>query len=327
MIGLFLSNGLLEGQKYTIKFATIAPEGSTWMLIMHEFNKELSRQTNGEVSFKIYAGGILGDEKDVLRKIRIGQLHAAGFTGVGMGEIVPNVRILDTPLLLRNYDEVDYIYEQFGDYFAENFSKNGYELLGWAEVGFVYIFTKRPVNNLDELRQVKMWVWQGDRVAEATFKAFGISPVPLSIVNVMTALQTNMINGVYASPLAVVALQWFTKVQYMMEIPLVDAAGAMLISKKMYNKIPEEYQKILKSLSQKYMTELTRLSREENNSAIETLKQNEIKIIPQPDSEILKSYYKIGVSARQSLVGEFYSQDLLDSVESVLKEFRANNHN
>lgn len=323
-IGFFLSNGICWGQKYTIKFATLAPEGSTWMNTMREFDHELRKQTNGEVCFKIYGGGVLGDESDVLRKIRIGQLHAAGFTGVGMGQIAPNVRILDTPFLLQNYKEVDFIYEKFGDFFAESFSKNGYELLGWAEVGFVYVFTKEPVTNLEEMRKTKMWVWQGDPVAEATFKAFGINPIPLSVIDVMTALQTNMVDGVYTSPLAAVALQWFTKVKYMMEIPLADAAGAVLISKKMYKKIPEEHRKTLKTLAQKYMAKLTQLSREDNKAAIETLKKNGIIVIAPPDVATLQSYYKVGASARRELVGKFYSQELLEKVESALKEFRNN---
>lgn len=313
----------IYAQKYKIKFATLAPDGSTWMNIMHEFDKELRTQTDGEVGFKIYGGGVLGDEKDVLRKIRIGQLHSGGFTGVGMGEIASDVRILDTPFLFKSYDEVDHIYEKFNDTFAESFSKNGYELLGWAEVGFVYVFTKSPVSNLDDMRKQKMWVWQGDQVAEATFKVFGLNPVPLSVIDVMTALQTNMVDGVYTSPLAAVALQWFTKVKYMMQIPLADASGAVLISKKMYKKIPENHRITLKELAQKHMSKLTKLSREDNEKAIETLAKNGIQILQPPDVETLNNYYKIGSSARSQLVEKFYSKDLLNKVESALSEFRA----
>ena len=310
-------------QKYTIKFATLAPEGSTWMNIMRELDAELRAKTNGEVGFKIYAGGVMGDEVDVLRKIRISQLHAAGFTGLGMGQISPEIRIMDTPLLFHNYDEVDFILNKFGDYFEGAFAKNGYEVLGWAEVGFVYVFTKEPVSTLDEMRKIKMWVWQGDDVAEATFKAFGLNPIPLSVIDVMTALQTNMIDGVYSSPLAAVALQWFTRVSYMFETPLADAAGAVLISNKMINRIPEEYREILKTTAHKYMTQLTRLTRIDNEAALETLKQYGITVIPPPDEEALENYYTIGISARKELIGKYYSEDLLEQIESALEEFRS----
>ena len=324
VIGIFLFHTVVYGQKYAIKFATIAPEGSTWMNIMREYDRELRQETNGEVAFRIYSGGVLGDESDVLRKIRIGQLHAAGFTGWGMGKILPSARILEAPFLLLNYEEVDFIYQEFGDILAKGFSENSYELLGWAEVGFIYVFTKEPVTNLEEMRKVKMWVWQGDPVAEITFKTFGLQSVPLSVLDVMTALQTNMVDGVYTSPLAAIALQWFTKINYMMEMPLTDGAGAVLISKKMYDRIPEQHQETLKRLGQKYMTRLTQLSREENEDAIETLRENGIQIILPDDSATLENYHQLGAEARRELVDRFYSQELLEKVESALQEFRKN---
>ena len=92
-----------------IKFATVAPEGSTYLKVLREYADEVEKLTNGEVTFKIYPSQVQGDEKDVLRKIRVGQLHSAGFTGVGLGEILPEIRILELPMLYRNYEEVDYI--------------------------------------------------------------------------------------------------------------------------------------------------------------------------------------------------------------------------
>ncbi len=315
----------VQAQKHTIKFATLAPEGSTWMNVMREFDAELRKQTQGEVGFRIYAGGVLGDESDVLRKIRIGQLHAAGFTGLGLGKVSPEVHILEAPFLFRNYEEIDYIYEQFGDIFSNGFTEKGYELLGWAEVGFVYIFTKAPVTELDQLRKVKMWVWEGEPVAEATFKRFGVKPIPLSVLDVMTALQTKMIDGVYASPLAAIALQWFTKINYMMELPLSNAPGAILISQRMFQKIPEEYRTILKSLAQAYLTKLTKLSRKENEAAIQTLRDNGIQILALENPSTLNNYYQLGASTRKDLVGRFYSQDFLDKIEAALQTYRNQN--
>ena len=238
-----------SGQKYLIKFASLAPEGSTWMNVMHELDAEVRKATNGEVGFRFYPGGVAGDEKDVLRKIRLGQLHSAGFTGVGMGEILPEVRIFDSPFLFRNYAEVDFIHERFFDKFAKKFEENGFILLGWADVGFVYVYSNTPIRHLRDMAKVKMWMWEGDPVAEATFKSLGINPIPMSVIDVMTALQTGMVNAVYTSPLAMISLQWFTKVKYMMEISLADAAGAVLISRRQFNKLPAEYRKILREKS------------------------------------------------------------------------------
>jgi TRAP-type C4-dicarboxylate transport system substrate-binding protein len=313
---------LAHAQKYQIKFATLAPEGSTWMNVMREFDEAIREQTNGEMGFKIYPGGVAGDERDVLRKIRLGQLHSAGFTGVGLGEIYPEVRIFDSPFLFRNYDEVDFIHQKFFGRFAKGFEENGFILLGWADVGFVHVFTDTPIRKLEDMKNVKMWMWEGDPVAEATFKAFGINPIPLSVIDVMTALQTGMVNGVYVSPLAIIALQWFTKVKYMMELPLADATGAVLISKKMFDKIPNQYQEILVDNAKKFFEKLMKLSREDNIRSIATLKQNGIQITPSPPEDQLRLFYEKGKEARLMLAGKLYPLELVEEVEQALVEFR-----
>jgi TRAP-type C4-dicarboxylate transport system substrate-binding protein len=322
VIIILLTASYVFAQKYKIKFATLAPDGSTWMNVMREFDQVIRDETNGEMGFKIYPGGVAGDEKDVLRKIRLGQLHSAGFTGVGLGEIYSEVRIFDSPFLFRNYDEVDFIQQKFFDKFARGFEQNGYVLLGWADVGFVYVYTNSPVKTLDDMKSVKMWMWEGDPVAEATFKSFGINPIPLSVIDVMTALQTGMVNGVYVSPLAIIALQWFTKVKYMMEVPLADAAGAVLISKKMFDKIPPQYQEILVTNAKKYFEKLMKLSREDNARSIETLKQNEIQLTPSPPTEQLKLFQEKGKQARRMMAGKLYPLELVEQVEQALVEYR-----
>jgi len=172
------------------------------------------------------------------------------------------------------------------------------------------------------MKTVKMWMWEGDPVAEATFKSFGINPIPLSVIDVMTALQTGMVNGVYISPLAIIALQWFTKVKYMMEVPLADAAGAVLISKQMYDKIPTPYQEILVSNAKKYFQQLMKLSREDNARSIETLKQNGIQIIPSPPADQQKLFHDKGEEARRMMAGKLYPLELVEEVEQALIEYR-----
>lgn len=313
--------GLGYSQKYTIKFATLAPEGSTWLKVMEEYNQEIKQLTNNEVRFKIYPGGIQGDEKDVLRKIRLGQLHSAGFTGVGLGEILSEARILDSPLLFRNYDEVDYITKLLYDEFSSKFEEAGYVLIGWTEVGFVYIFGNKSVTSLGNLKGTKMWMWEGDPIAEAAFNSLGVSPIPLSITDVLTSLQTNLIEAVYTAPLACVSLQWHTRVKYMMDVPLADAAGAVLISKKMFNKLPVEYQTMLRDKGQEYMKKLVSLSREDNQKSIELMQKNGIQVVNVPDTN-LPEFNEAGIRARNNLVGKLYSQEFLDKVELALTEFR-----
>jgi len=308
-------------QKYTIRFATVAPEGSTWMNIMREYDAQIRKESGGQMGFKLYGGGVAGDEKDVIRKIRLGQYHAAGFTGVGMGEITKKVRILDAPFLFKNYGEIDYIYSKFDQEMSNSFLENGFVLLGWAEVGFVYVFTNTPIHKSSDLKSTKMWVWQGDPVAESAFKTIGISPIPLSLTDVFTSLQTGLINAFYTSPLAGISMQWFTKAKYILDVPLANSAGSILIAKSMWDKMPEELRNILMKNGRQYMRKLTEQSRKDNEKSLKIMQQKGLTLI-KPDEKVLKEYETVGYNSRKSLSGSLIPADLVQRVEKSLDDYR-----
>ncbi|MBI3550531.1 MAG: TRAP transporter substrate-binding protein DctP [Elusimicrobia bacterium] len=305
-----------------IKFATLAPAGSTWMKVMTEFDKELQAKTGGQVKFKFYPGGVQGDEKDVVRKMRLGQLQSAGVTGVGLGEITPEVRVLDAPFLFDNTAEVDHVLKTFDKDLSGALEAKGFALIGWTEVGFVQLFTNTPVKAPADAKRVKMWMWEGDPIAEAAFKAFGVEPRPLSITDVMTSLQTGLIDGVYASPMAALALQWFTKTKFVSPVPLAYSAGAVIVSKKIVDGLPADQKAALLDLGKKHMRRLTELGRAENESALKTVAKEGLTLVEKPSPELLKQYEEIGVKARRDLAGKLYSAQLLERIEKSLVEFR-----
>ena len=310
-------------QQFIIKFATIAPENSTWMMVMREYDAAIRKESSGRLGFKIYAGGVQGEDKDVIPKIRLGQLQSAGLTGFGLGKITPKLRILDSPFLFENYDEVDHVYSQLDAELSKALLDNGFVNLGWAEVGFCYVYTNSPVRSPADMKGVKMWMWEGDPIAEATFKAFDIQPIPLSVIDVLTSLQTGLINGAYTSPLACIVLQWNTRVKYMMNIPLADASGAVVVSKVMYDKLPTDLQEILTRNGKKFMRDLTLKSRRENADAIQTLKKNGVQVVEANTPAAMRDYNAAGKRARQSLVGKLYDQAFLDEIERTIGEFRS----
>ena len=306
-----------------VKFATLAPDGSTWMKAVRKFAVDTSSRTANRVQFKIYAGGISGDEKDVVRKIRLGQLQAGGFTGVGIGEIAPEARLLDTPFLFKSAKEIDHVYKTFDADFRKIFESRGYVLLGWAEVGNVNIFSNSPVTRPEDLHSVKMWLWEGDPIAEAMFAALKTKPIPLSITDVMTSLQTGMINGVYGSPLSIIALQWFSRMKYVFSLPITNASGAVLLSKKTFDALSKEDQRTMLELGDKYFQALTLASRKDNEQSISILKAKKLVFTEPAGPAVVTEFERAGEEARLSLVGKLYSKDLLHKVEGVLKAFRA----
>jgi len=313
----------VRAQEFTIKFATLAPEGSSWMNVMKEYDQAIRKESNGRLGFKIYAGGVHGDEKDVLRKIKLGQLHSAGITGVGMTSIATRLRILDSPFLFKSDDEADLIMNSFDAEFAKAFEEGGFVNLGWAEVGFIYIFTNSKVQSAADIKNVKMWMWEGDPIAESAFKSMEVHPISLSITDVLTSLQTKLIDGVYTSPYAMIALQWFTRVKYMLNVPLADASGAVVISKKRFDELPPDLKEILVRNGKTFLRKLTKQSRADNASSRETLKKNGVTFVEASSPQALKEYDEIGRKARLLLTGKLYSEDLLKRVEAKLAEYRA----
>jgi TRAP-type C4-dicarboxylate transport system substrate-binding protein len=306
-----------------IKFATLAPDGSTWMKELSELSKDLEKETAGKLRFKFYPGGVAGDEKDVVKKIRIGQLHAAGFTGVGLGEVAPEVRLLDAPWLFRSRAELEAVRAKFAKELQASVEKGGFVLLGWTDLGSVYVFSKNAVAGPADMKKAKMWVWEGDPIAAAAYKALGVSPVPLSVVDVMQSLQTGMIDTVYGPPLGVIALQWHSKVKYIYPVPMAEATGAVLVSKKFFDALPEDQQKTLLALSAKHLKRLNDLSNADNVKALEALKTQGLEFTAMPGADMMKTYAELGASARAELSGRLFSAELLGKFEKELASLRA----
>ena len=325
LVGILLFHQLIRtdyavaSPQYLIKFATVAPEGSTWVKHLRELDKEIRAKSGGMLGFRIYAGGIAGDELDVLRKIRIGQIHCAAFTGVGFGQILPMVRVLDLPFLFRNDNEIDLVHQELRPFFSKGFKKRGFELLAWAEVGNVYLFSKKPIKKVKDLHGLRVWAWSGDPIAKETFAAMGVNPILLAITDVTTALNTGMINTVYAPPLGAIALQWYTSMSYIMTLPLAHSTGAVLISSEYFNKLPQDLSKILTSAFDKAMIKLTSTLREQNKEAFQLIRDGGLTIIPVPSGSSLNEFYKIHEQVARKLTDKIYPKEVLEQVYNILK--------
>jgi TRAP-type C4-dicarboxylate transport system substrate-binding protein len=293
------------------------------MKVMNDLNAEIQTKTGGRVRFKIYAGGVQGDETDVVKKIRIGQLQAAGFTGVGLGQVAPEVRILDAPWLFRDNAEADFIRQSFAKDLNAAIEKGGYVLLGWTELGWVYVFSRGPINAPEDMQKAKMWVWEGDPIAQAAYEALGVTPRPLSVVDVMSSLETGMVDGVYGPPMGVTALQWFRRTRYIYDVPIADSNGAVLMSRKAFDAIPEADRRILLEVSARHLKRLGALSRKENEDALVALQKQGLILSAKPTPEVTKRYEELGRQARRELVGKLYPAELLDRVERALADRRA----
>ena len=278
---LFSLSGQLYAKTYTLKFATLMPTGTSWTKLLDEWVQEVEEKSEGRLKFRMYPGGVMGDEPDVLRKIRKGQLHGGMFTGYGIGRIYSPARVLEVPYLFKNTDESDYVRTQMMPELEAGFSESGFELLGWPEVGFIHFFSKRPITSMDDIRKLNIWLWQGDPLGEAFFKAAAIDPVPLSVIDVYTQLSARhgSIDTVYISSFGAIALQWYTKLNYASRIPFTNAIGGLVVSNRFYNKLPQDLQQLLKTTGKKLGDDIRLRAREENEKSLAILEKNGIEFM------------------------------------------------
>ena len=305
-----------------IKLATLAPEGSTWMKAMHKIDDDVRARTANRVGFKFFPGGVQGDEKDVIRKMRNGQVHGAAFTGFGLGSIVPETRVLELPFMFDNLDELDHVRSQTSGYYEKAFDEKGYTVLGWTDVGFVYLFTRNPVRAPADMAAQKWWIWSGDQLAEIFYKAFKIAPIPLAAPDVLTSLQTGVVDAVYAPPLGCVALQWYSRVKYMSDVPVTHGISAVVVTKKSLAGVSDADLAIVKEVSLKHLADLTAKTRVQNNEAIAEIKKEGVQVVA-PDPAARKEFTERGRAAWSDGVGTLYSQELLDRVKKMLVDYRA----
>ncbi len=303
--------------KIMFKVATVAPEGTTWMKLMHEMDERIRTETSGEVGFKFYAGGTQGSDLDVLRKMRTGQIHGGGLTGVGLGEIESSLRIMELPFMFRDEDEVSKAHELLDPIFEEKMRGRGFEILGWAELGFVYLYSKKPVSSASQLRQMKMWLWEGDPLAKALLDGFDVSPVPLNMTDVLTSLQTGIVNTVYSTPYGCLSLQWFSRINHLMDAPISYAVGAIVLSKKSYDRMNNTQKAIVRDVAADIFGRLKESTRTQNVEARQIMAERNVETIP-VDAAAISGFAATGSKVWEELVGVLYERELLDRLNRLL---------
>lgn len=322
---LLLASDVSDKPKYTFKFATLVPPDTAWMKEIDQWADDVYKKSNGRLKFKIYPGGVMGDEPDVLRKIRSNQLQGAFFTGYGIGRIYSSARVLEMPFLFRNTDESDYVRQRLMPEIEAGFRYKGFELLGWPEVGSIHFFSKAPINSLEELKTRRIWLWQGDPIGEAFAKSAGISPVSLSIIDVYTQLTARhgSIDTVYNSGFGALTMQWHTKLSYATNVTMTNAIGSLVVSNRFFKKLPEDLQQLLKDTGQKTGHSINEITRRDNDQSIDLLKESGIKFMWDWNEQEKQEMLSIRDAAATELIkSDYISKKMFNRTTTMLEEFR-----
>ena len=319
---LFLTQSANGTEKnLVIKLATLAPEGSSWMKTFNTLNTEVMKKTENKVQFKIYPGGVLGDEMDMLRKLKIGQIQGVALTSGGLSALFKEMDVLQIPFLFQTYEEVDATLKKMDSFFRKGFEDNGYVFLGWSEAGFIYLMSTVPIASVSDLKKAKVWVWEESPMSKAIFDEAGVKAIPLTIPDVLVGLQTGLVEVVYAPPTAAISLQWFTKVKYLTDVPLVYLAGGVVVKKDIFKQISQSSQNFISESFQQHLDQLKIITRNENRDAIKVMVKNGVKIIT-PSKDQIDEYKRLSNKAMGHISGQTFSNKVLDEVTSLLESYR-----
>jgi len=307
----------------TVKLGSPFPEGSSWDNSLKQMAAEWAEITGGRVRMRIYPGGVAGDQADMIRKMRIGQLDAAVLTAFGLQSIVPNTFVLSLPGLMQSETELDYVIEEFVPEFDDDFVREGFRVLGWSKSGWAYFFAKNPARTPNLFMKEKLSVSNADEEAAVNFKALGFNVVPTSMNELMVALQSGMVSAFYGPPMAAAAYQWFALAPYMIDFPLGPVLGGFVISERTWNRIPENYHAELKAAIAEVAADFYEESERLNTEAMDVMDRHGLKV-EELNSDEMQQWYDILTSGHRLVVGDgkWIDEELYQNLVSSLEDLR-----
>lgn len=315
--GANASDASAEGP-VVIRYASLAPPGSAFGKILKAWGRQFKKETEGRAQLRFYTGGSQGDERDFIRKIRAGQLDAAGISTTGMSMIVRPILVLTAPGLITEFEQLYYVREKLSDRFVEMFRTGGFELLAWGDGGQNRLFSTEPFEKPSDLKSVRPWAWKDDPVFAGYLNVIGANPVRVGANEVYGGLQTRMIDTVPASCIVAVAVQWYTKLDYMAKQNLNLIIGGSIIKKEVFEELSPGDQKVLVDTAERAARAMDKIVVRDDERACQTLIERGIKEI---DLNPHKAEWdSVAKKARLALAGRVYSKSLLDEVTKLAAE-------
>ena len=306
-----------------LKIATVTPEGSAWMDAMRAGAKEINERTDGRVEIKYYGGGVMGNDDKVLGKIRIGNLHGGAFTPSALQSIYPELSLYGLPLVFDSEEEAAYVRDRLDQTLRDGLSEKGFETFGFAATGFAVLMSNEPVMGLADLKGKRVWVPEGDTISYASMEALSLSPVTLPMTDVLTGLQTGLIDIVAVSPIGALVLQWHTKVSYVTDLPLVYTMGFMAVSKRSFDKLSAADQQVVREVMDGLYAKFDKKNLVDNKEALQALLNAGLELVEPADGEKAQIRNVLSESNRSMAVKGDFSLDLYDQMMQFVEEYRS----
>ena len=319
---LFLISSEYTFAQIQIKIATLAPQNSEWAEKFQKGSIEIQERTENRVKLKFYWGGAQGNAKKILQKIKIRQLHGGTFSPTDFQEVYPDLNIYGLPFLFKDFDEVDYVRDRVDNQLEQGFKNLGFNTYGFAGGGFAYILSNEPIREYEDLKNKKIWLPQGDLISYEAMRSLNLLPVPLPMTDVLTGLQTGLIDIVAIPPVVALALQWHTKISYITRVPVLYAMGFLAIDSKIINRINTDDQKVLNEVINRIYSEVDSNSQQDSENAYEALSKIGIQEIQFDGDEYQKLTDLLEEPTKKMANDGFYSLKLFNEIKMYIDDFR-----
>ena len=314
-----LMSQLIWAKKIVVKMATLAPEGTEWHGPLVELGQQWKVVTNGDVRLRIYPGGVVGDERDMIRKMRIGQIHGAAISNEGMTEINPYFTTFYMPMMYQSYDEVDFVRDRLSNELLNKTEENGFKILTMVDVGWAYWFSTEPIYTPDDLKNNKIFIWAGDYKSAQLYEKHGYQPVPLAMTDVLSGLQTGLITSLGFNPLYALAQQLFGIADNMLDMKWGNLTAAIIIDLKTWNKIKPEYQESMLSVAKSIGDGFQQKNRYDSDKSVEVMKKYGLKVNT-PTPEQVKIWDELINSMGPDIRGSLIEENAFDRLMEIKKE-------
>jgi TRAP-type C4-dicarboxylate transport system substrate-binding protein len=302
---------------YTLRIASLVPEGSSWMKVLNAWNKTLKERTNGKLKLRFYPGGSQGDERDFVRKMRVGQLDGGVVTMTGMSMLIPAMNVLVLPGLLETYEKLDRVREKMAPDFGAMFEKEGFKLVGWGDAGKTRLFSVKPIKRPSEIKAMRPWVWKDDPIFVEFYQVIGASAVRLGVPEVYPALQTRMVDVVSSSAITAVSFQWYTRVKYMTAHNSAIIVGGTMMRKDKYDELPADLQEAFDSTAARAHEILNKVVRKEDEKAYKVVVDKGIQPVDAGDGKA--EWDEAHKKVRDNLTGRMFPKSLVAAVTAAAK--------